>query len=216
LIVASPILLKLKKPYNYFLISLLGILWVLDYQVFPIIRGWYFISIETIFFFCLGGELAKRSGLLVAIINTSSLFKSITLLVWATLIALRIYIDPRLDIWYVKEYSIGSLLLYKIGIIVGIISLVQISSLLANNKLLIYISSLTFFVYLFHNIPLAHIKIITQRLISDQYSFYLNFPLATILVFLAAHLISKYIPSLYALMSGGRTPNKAIQRIYYD
>jgi len=212
LTILSPILLKLSKPYAYFLLLTAGTLWALDAQLFPVIGGWYLLNIETLFFFCFGGAVIGKNSLLVTIIDAGLPIKMATFILWVTLIALRIYIDPDLDVWYVRNYSIESLLLYKLAIIVGIIFLIQSSSFLSRNNFLIYISGLTFFAYLFHIEPLVYFKELTRKVVSAPYLFYVNFPIATIVVFLSAHLASKYLPNVYAFISGGRTPNKALKR----
>jgi hypothetical protein len=74
-------------------------------------------------------------------------------------------------------------------------------------------SSFIFFAYLFHNVPLSYIRVFTGKIITPSYLFYLNFPLAVILVFLIANLTSKYFPNVYAVLSGGRTANKTLKRM---
>ena len=213
LVILSPILLGLKKPLNYFFIIILGTLWFLDIQLFPIVGGWYLVNIETIFFFCVGGMISRQTSLLLSVVDASLVIKLVTFFIWLILIGLRIYIDPDLNIWYVKDYSIESLLLYKLALVVGTISLIQLSAFYAKNRSIIYISGLTFFAYLFHFIPLSYFRSITEKIIMKPFSFYLDFPIAVILVFLAAHLVSKYFPNVYAFVTGGRNPNKALKRI---
>jgi hypothetical protein len=179
--------------------------------VFPIVGGWYLVNIETIFFFCLGGMLSRYS-LFDSIVESGFRFKLLIFFIWFALIFLRIYIDPDLNVWYVRNYTIESVLLYKIAILIGLVFLIQVSSLFAKNKTLIYLSSLTFFAYLFHDIPLSHFKIITERVVTEQFSFYVNFPIALVLVFSIAYFVSKHLPFLYAFLTGGRDTNKALSR----
>ena len=132
---------------------------------------------------------------------------------WMGLIVLRSYVDPTLDIWYVSNYTLGSLMIYKIGILVGMASLLQLSSVLVNNRLLVYLSGLTFFAFLFHLVPLVYIvKAITMRFLPEYYGLYVNFPMAVVMVFLAGHIMAKFMPALYAKLTGGRDPSKALKR----
>jgi Acyltransferase family len=213
LIILSPILLKLNQRFTYMLVIILGTFWTFNIQPFPIIRGWYLLSIDTLFFFCLGGALSARQSLIESTIAAPKTVKLTIALTWFSLIGLRSYLEPKFDLWYVQNYTITSLLVYKLGIMIGLIALLQLSSLFAHHKRLIYISSLTFFAYLFHNIPLANLKILTHRVIADQYAFYINFPLAVLVVFGSAHLMATYLPRAYALITGNRTPHKALNRI---
>lgn len=134
-------------------------------------------------------------------------------MIWIILILLRIYIDPSLDVWYIENFTIVSIILYKLGIIMGLISLFQISSLFYQNNYLIYLSGLTFFVYLYHHVPLSYFTIIVSRFIDKEYLFYITFPTATVVIFLSAHLLAKHLSFLYMLLTGGRSPNKALQRV---
>ncbi len=125
---------------------------------------------------------------------------------------MRIYFDPDLDVWYVTNYTVESIFLYKIAILFGVVSILQVSAAMKNSQFLIYASGLTFFVYLFHLTPLSYFKYFTKKIIENPYSFYLNFPLALFLVFVFAHITSKKFDKLYSLISGGRSPSKALQR----
>ena len=208
----SPFLLAAKTTYIIPIAFLVGALWVIDYQPFPVLEGWYLLNIETLFFFILGGLLSERKVLLEFIINTSIKNKVVVLFLWLVIVGYRVHIDPRLDVWYVKEYTPISITLYKIAIVLGIVSLLQFSIYLSSNKLLIYLSGLAFFAYLFHFVPLSYFRHITNRLVEYEYSFYINFPIALITVFLMAHLIATFLPRIFALLTGGRTPNKALER----
>jgi hypothetical protein len=217
LTILSPILLSRKILSNqrkYFrpLVLTLFIFWLVDYQPFPLFFSWYLLSIETLFFFTLGGLFFEKRKLLDSVLNTNIKIKILVLSVWLFLLLIRINIDPKLNVWYAEEYSMFSLTLYKIGILLGIVSLIQFSIYLSSNKLLIYLSGLTFFAYIFHLVPLSYIQVITSQIIDKKYAFYINYPIALISVFLFAHLLAKFMPSLFAVMTGGRDPKKALNR----
>lgn len=211
MIIISPLLIKSHIIINRFVLVTIFGLWLADIQIFPIIGGWYLISIDTLFFFCLGGLL--RSGTFMSnIINLNNSTKFYIFVFWIFLLLIRVWIDPLFDIWYASSFTYMSLILHKISILIGIISLIQISSLFEKNKTLIYLSGFTFFVYLFHLVPLSYFKIITKKFDGDEFSFYFNFPTAVLLVFIIAYVMSKYFPRSYSLITGGRNPNKAIER----
>jgi surface polysaccharide O-acyltransferase-like enzyme len=217
LTILSPLLLSrntLSNQRKYFtvLVLILFFLWLVDYQPFPIFFGWYLVSIETLFFFSLGGIFFGKKELLYSVIKTNIKNKVIVLSLWLLLLVGRIYIDPTLNVWYAKEYSIFSLALYKVAILVGIISLIQFSIYLSSNKLLIYLSGLTFFAYIFHLVPLSYIQVITSQIIDKKYTFYINYPIVLVSVFLFAHLLAKYTSVFFAIITGGRDPKKAVKR----
>ena len=80
-------------------------------------------------------------------IESSISVKLVSLFVWLSLICVRIYIDPDLNAWYAKNYTLESILLYKAAILAGIVCLIQFSALTRNNKALIYLSGCSFFAF---------------------------------------------------------------------
>lgn len=213
LIVFSPVLLSSKKKFNRILVLVLGVLWFINYQPFPIVAGWYLLNIETIFFFCLGGLLFEYIPLLESGIKMNLRYKVLIFFAWFILIGLRVYIYPGFDIWYVNRYTLTSLMIYKAANLVGIVALVQFSNLFSSNRFLIYLSGFVFFVYLYHLVPLYDFLHMYNKLLEPKYSFYLNFPIALIVVFAAGYLISKILPGVFEFITGGRDPNKMIKRI---
>ncbi len=213
IVVISPLILNGGKLYFGAIGVMLSFLWICDIQPFPIFAGWYLINMGVLFFFWLGGLLSRFSNILDSLVKSNVMVKITLLIIWLLIIFIRVYIDPEFDFWYVRNYTIGSLLLYKTALFMGVVSLIQISSLIKNNKTIISLSGFTFFVYLYHLVPLLNFTILTARFIDDRSSFYINFPIATIIVFSIAWFISRYFSNLYSLLTGGRTPNKTIKRI---
>lgn len=209
LTVISPLLFNVRILISYVIGLPIALLWVLDVQPFPIVAGWYLINIETLFFFWLGGILFRYDGIVDRLIDCKNTTKIIFLISWGALIALRVYKDPSLDVWYVKNYTTESIILYKASIIFGVICIIQVSALMKNNRFLIYLSGLTFFVFLFHKVPLSYFTIFTGE---NAYSFFIDFPVATVFVFLLAHIASSRFNYAYTLITGGRSPNKALKR----
>ncbi|MEI2773936.1 MAG: acyltransferase [Candidatus Competibacter sp.] len=212
LTILSPILVGSVRNARLLILLGTGLLWLIDHQPFPIVAGWYLLNIETIFFFTLGGALWAKSNLLTLIINSNTKQVIVVLCLWFSLLIARIYIDPTLDVWYVKKYTIYTILLYKIAILFGVCALIQVSTFIHSNKRVIYLSGLTFFAYLYHLAPLSYFKLVTNVLISEDYRFYINFPMALILVFSTAHFLSQIQPKIFSYLTGGRNPNKALKR----
>jgi surface polysaccharide O-acyltransferase-like enzyme len=212
LVLLSPLLLCKVISIHLILAGLLCILWFLNIQIFPVVGDYYLISIETLFFFSLGGICAYKSIVIKSLINLKGTGKLLVIMTWISLILVRIYIDPSLDVWYVENYSMTSLFLYKLSIIVGIMATFCLCRPLAFNQLVIYLSGLTFFAFLFHLVPLSYFRIFTEKLITKELSFFINFPIALLSVFYVAHFISKKFPKMFAVLSGGRNPSKALMR----
>jgi len=214
LTIISPLILSDRnKLLSYVLGSCLGSLWLLNIQPFPILEGWYLINIETIFFFWVGGYLSQRDVILYNLVDNSLSIKLVFLIVWLLLIGVRISVDPGLNVWYQEDYTLVSLLLYKLAIFIGLISLIQISAWLKDFSFLIYLSGYTFFAYLFHKEPLSYFQLFTQPIAKGEFEFYLNFPIATVLVFFLGYLMASYCFPIYGLLTGGRSPSKAINRV---
>ncbi|MDC0612467.1 acyltransferase, partial [Vibrio sp.] len=213
LTLASPILFTKERVLAYGATAIMGVSWWLDYQPLPVVSGWYLVNIETLFYFMLGRIAYDNKDKFFALVNIKGLYKSFILFVWLILTAVRVYIDPKINVWYDDDYTLQSILIYKTAIAVGVISLMQLSVYLANNKTIIYLSGLTFFAYLFHFVPLVYMRDITYAYFDKAYAFYINFPLCLLVVFGLAHVCAKYSPLIFARLTGGRDPRKSLQRV---
>ena len=145
-------------------------------------------------FFQFGWNMCLKSIVIKSLINMKGTGKLLVIMTWISLILVRNYIDPSLDVWYVENYSMTSLFLYKLSIIVGIMATFCLCRSLAFNRLVIYLSGLTFFAFLFHLVPLSYFRIFTEKLITKELSFFINFPIALLSVFYVAHIIAKKFP----------------------
>ncbi|WP_395341659.1 acyltransferase family protein [Ningiella sp. W23] len=212
LVLLSPILLYREFFIHSALVCAFGALWLLNAQVFPIVGDYYLMNIETVFFFSLGGLLARKSLIVMWLLNLQKNAKLAVLTAWSSLILIRIYIDPTIDLWYVENYTLSSLLLYKLSIIIGLVAIFSLCKPLAFNRTVVYCSGLTFFVFMYHLVPLSYFRILTEKLFTKELSFFLNFPIALVCSFYAAHVTAKYFPKVFAVLSGGRNPDKALMR----
>lgn len=209
---AAPLLLYGRNAFRVPFGLALAALWVLEIQPFPIVAGYYVLNVEVLFFFWLGGA---AYGLRGAIERAAAERRARLLLfpaVWLALVAARIAVDPDINIWYAREATPLSLVLHKAGIAAGVPSLIVVGSFLRNKAAVARLSSYTFFVYAFHFIPLFYFVAAFERIMELQYICYCTIPVALAATFGAAAALAKAAPGFYALMTGGRTPEKARRR----
>lgn len=210
----SPLIFWLNKSTKGLISVVWGCFWLFEIPVTPKLEGWYLINIETLFFFSLGGAFVGWGAKAFNVFENADFRLSVFFLfVFASLMALRVYLAPTFNNWYRVDFSIQTLLLHKLAIVIGIFGLISLSCKIKSDKLL-YVSGFTFFVFLYHLFPLS--KVITKIgnfIVADQYLFYLTFPLATIMSFGIAQLFNKYAKYFYDLLSGARDPSKAMKRL---
>ena len=218
LIVISPLIFEITRRTGWLLSALLGVLWLFEIQPFPLVAGWYLVQIETLLFFSLGAYFAiniERLERGFRVICQRRVLAPLTVL-WLALIALRIYIDPTIDLWYVHRYTLESLLLWKAAIIVGLPVLIGIASHVVNRTTL-YLSSFTFFMFLFHLMPLnLVINKICNTIMGEAYAWYLSAPIALVTVTATAWFFDRHLPSTYEFLTGGRSVSKMMRRAYSD
>ncbi len=201
LIGLSPIIFKFNKT-NYLFGFSIFILWLIDVQIFPRIGAYYLINVETLLFFYLGGLLrASHFDFTKILARVTNMEMLVLITIYFLIISIRIYIDPSVDVWYVKNYNYFGLILYKTSICVGLPLLMIVSIKLYKIDYLIKLSSFTFFVYLFHYFPFL---LFANHFIKGQGSFYVKFPLITVLTFTSGIILSSIVPSLYKVLTGNR------------
>lgn len=208
LIVFSPFIYWLVTKTSNIYIILLAACWVADFTIFPLVYLRPLIATETLFFFSLGcffvTQASKRWEKFFAeaigqitIIQISILF---------IMIIVRIYIDPEISVGFGESRynSLWSLLLQKTIILFGIYILIVTSFQISNPKIL-HLSNFTFFVYLYHLLPLSLVVgKIGYSILDERYAFYINFPLATFMSFNLAYLLNKYLTTCYRILTGSR------------
>lgn len=209
----SPVVLGPRAPLRVVVVSFFAVMWVLEVQPFPMLGKWYLLNIETVFFFALGGLLFLYSHWLAVFAFAPIVVRRWVFVCWVFILFFRVWVDPDLDVWYVSNYSFISLLIYKLAILVGLAVLLQVSYSLREKVSLIFLSGFTFFVFLFHLVPVSYFTRATAKVVSPEFGFYVNFPLALIFVFLLAFLLERCCPRAYLLVAGGRGSSKAIERL---
>ncbi|MFD2963936.1 MULTISPECIES: acyltransferase family protein [Olivibacter] len=199
LCIISPALYFLtKKSYGIWIV-ILAFFWSLNYSFFYIVR------IESLLFFSSGSLFAIYFKHVLVKTNDNSLFTKSILLIWIILSGLNSYFIGA------GTSNEGITLLYKLGIIVGMLSLWNLYDLLYAKNLIKQFSffSNSFFIYVFHEPVLTMIK---KGLMSvfgvtsiSKFCVYLIAPVSTIVigVFLAFFIKKKY-PKVYGFITGGR------------
>tara|TARA_R110002072_G_scaffold218265_1_gene375974 strand:+ start:1508 stop:2569 length:1062 start_codon:yes stop_codon:yes gene_type:complete len=206
LFLISPLLFLLIKYCATLGLIIISVLWFSEIQFMPTLGGKYLISIETLFFFYSGGFLVTKIEWIDFALKQVTKSANISVIVLLFfLVFLRIFIDPTFMLGYAAyDYGIASLLIYKLYIVAGVVALLSMSYG-RDFKGLSYMASFTFFMFLYHLLPLSYVVTkLGHFLLPDAYVFYFNFPVAVILTFFAAYILSKLFPKLYSVLSGGR------------
>lgn len=201
--IISPFIFMLSKNIFISFCTLLTmvILWVFEIQPFPVI-GWYIINLDVLMFLFLGfiscryyGDLKLNDKICLKILY-------LTLIAWLAFTLYRSSIDPDFDLWYVREFSVKSLLLQKASIISGVACLLLTCYCFKIN-IPKTVTSVSFFVFLFHNYPFVPLS---RALLSPlgEYRFYVTAPLFSCIFIFAGITLRKIIPRIYYFVSGGR------------
>ncbi|TWU33370.1 acyltransferase family protein [Novipirellula artificiosorum] len=209
LVVIAPLLRMAVDKTGHAFVILVAMLWLSDWQPMPIVGGWYVLHTETLFFFTLGCAAVHRVDLLERLGRAGTFTAISMILVWIGLLIARIMLQPNFDNWYVTEYDIQSLLIQKCSILAGCLAIWSVGYRL-RTPLLSRLSGAAFFVYLVHEFPLRAIVQRTAALLtSEPTSFWMITPTVVLSCFVTALLFSRYAPSVFAFVTGGRTPQSA-------
>ncbi len=203
LVMVAPLLFVFAKKMKLTFLLVLFFLWYFDIEFMPSVEGWHLLSIETLFFFVLGGYLSKKNMDFLKLVSSPNNIYLI-IIVYLAIILLRVFLYPDFLDGYIDKYNFQGLILQKTHILIGVYLLLLFSYKINNNKIL-YLSNFVFFVYLFHVYPLSRlINKITDFFIIDQYKFYVNFLLANFMCFLIAIVLKSILPTVYKYISGNR------------
>lgn len=201
--VISPAIFLLSKFTRIYslMLSIVFILWALELQPFPII-GWYLINLDVLFFFLIGFASHKYISEIRFSDNICKRILFITLPAWLAFTFARCISYPEFDLWYVNEYTTSSLILQKASIAFGVMSLLCVCYSFKVN-LPKSITSVSFFVFLFHNYPFVPLS---RAIFSPlgEYRFYVTAPLFACLFVISGIALRKVFPKVYGIISGGR------------
>lgn len=199
----SPLIFLLLNKTKGVLALTLMTLWLFDIEITPTLGGRSIITIEVGAFFVLGAFLFVHQNVIDRLLKIKHLnWLLVTSLV---LLGIRVAIDPFMANWYTNNYSITSLLLQNVFILCFLTWLLCYSKKFKDISQIQYFAKFTFFVYLYHLLPLSRIYVkVSDYIISDEYKFYLTFPLAVVATFGVAVFLHKFFSPVYKTLTGGR------------
>lgn len=180
--------------------------WLIEFQFFPLLAGWYFVNVEILFFFSVGcffGKNLNSFNQLLDWVEDHAILISLTFIIFSIS---RVILSPYFSVWYgVHGGGMGTLLLYKLTIIAGLPTLYIASAPFRNNKLLVWLSTFSFFIFLYHIKPVATISMnIASLFLPDAFLFYLTFPLSIGISILCGWFLKRTLPTIYGYVTGGR------------
>ncbi len=185
--------------------------WAANVQVFPIVGGWHLIHIETMLFFTIGCLASLHPRWIEGLGRVSGMTVVFTSALWLALIGARITVKANFDIWYASAYGPADLMLHQASILVGSAALLMIAFRLRHPRL-IQLSGASFFVYLVHEYPLrAVVRHLGDRVMDHDISSWVELPIVLIGCFATAVILSRAAPTAVGILTGGRTPSKAIR-----
>lgn len=186
--------------------AIIGAAWLFNWQVFPIVEGWYLLNLETLFFFYLGAIAVSHYAKIEALGRSSIRNTAIVVLVWLSLVGARAVIKPNFDIWYTNEWAIPDLFLHQASILVGCVALYLISWRMRYQSLL-YLSGASFFVYLVHEFPLRAVaERISAQIVPESISCWFLTPTVVVSCYALAIVLFKFCPRITGVLTGGRGP----------
>lgn len=201
--VISPVLFFLSKNtfISYSTLTVLVILWAFELQPFPVI-GWYILNLDVLMFLFLGFISCRYFNAFTLNNNTCIKIFIFSLTAWLALTFARCLLDPNFNLWYVREFSVKSLLLQKSSIVSGVICILSICYCFKIN-IPKTVTSISFFVFLFHNYPFVPLS---RTLFSNfgEYRFYVTAPLFACIFIFSGITFRKLLPRIYHFVSGGR------------
>lgn len=205
LVAASPIIFLFCKKAAHVYIPIISVMWISDYQPFPMLGDWHLITIEALYFFSLGCIASLKVD------NVNAWYHSVSpttfyLIFWVYLLItlFRVYLTLNSvgneDSW---QHTF-SLMLHKLSIIIGLLAII-LACRIRQPEIIARLATYTFFVYLYHLLPLSKfILLFWNDIISEKNLFYVTTPSALIASFMLAHLLKTRTPKLYYYLTGGR------------
>ncbi len=194
---------------RFVLIAVLAMAWMCNWQCFPIVAGWRLLHMETLLFFTLGFAAVSHLDWIETVGRSSAHVFAAVVALWCGLVAARICVRADFDLWYATDYQWADLLLHQASVLVGCIALFMTAWRIRCESL-IRLSGAAFFVYLVHEFPLrAVVERFAASYLHHDTSCWIITPIVLTGCFAAAMLLSRFFPSLMAILTGGRTPLSA-------
>lgn len=204
------IYLLIQRFYSLLPLSLL-LFWFMDWQLFPIWEGRYFLNNDTLTFFVMGAwvSLQGREDKVRSLLSPDYHTVFQLLFIYVLIAGLRIYLEPRMSLWYPPVHNWYSLPLQKTVILMGMYLVFISAQCLAKTRIkhfLLRMAGYSFFIFLVHDYPLKNIlwEWLYPQGISLVGIFYIRLGIALALLFLTAIVLEKAFPQFFAWLSGGR------------
>ena len=201
LVLFSPIIYWLTKQFKYIFICILGIINLCNLT--PIMAGF---NHEAIFYFSLGALFSIHKINFAEILKRKATLYSI---LFGITIILRIALEHT-DITILSHNPIS---IFRLMVFVGTFATIAVVANIISRKDAKDITTLSrysFFIYLYHALPLAFLLKIEVKctiLNNDIYLtilYFINIALITIVGIIAYRLLDKYCPRLTSILMGGR------------
>ncbi|MEZ6091558.1 MAG: acyltransferase [Pirellulaceae bacterium] len=213
LVLIAPLIRAAVRHAEKSMLFVLILLWTFELQPAPIVSQWYLLNVETLLFFTLGCVAVRRNAWLERLVRLPGGVAGGILAAWLCLVLVRVAIDPTFDLWYVRRFTLTSLVLQKASIVIGALSLLTLSRWLSFRPCNVLASS-SFFVYLTHEFPLREVLLrISGTILPPRHAFWLAAPAAVVICFVAARLSARYLPVLSNLLTGGRSQRHATSNV---
>jgi len=190
-----------------FTVAVLGMVWWMGWQCTPILAGWHLLHAETLFFFTLGGIAAASRFNWDRLGQQRPAVLLFSWVAWCALLVCRIQLKPDFDLWYTANFGITDLFLQRASILLGCVTVFMTSWHLRVPQVLRW-SGASFFVYLVHEFPLrAIVERCGEQVMPKAVACWVLWPSVVVMCFAAAMVCSRMIPTLFALLTGGRMPS---------
>jgi hypothetical protein len=207
----TPYIYLLVQRFSALVPALLLFFWCMDWQLFPIWEGRYFLNNDTLTFFVIGAWVSLRGteDKVQHFLNPSrnTLFQ--LFVIYMLLAGARIYLEPSMSLWYQTVYHWYSLPLQKAVILIGMYLLLICAQGLCRTRIkgiFLRLAGYSFFIFLVHDYPLKNIlwEWLYQQGISLVWIFYLRLGIALALLFLVAAVLETAFPQFFTWLNGGR------------
>lgn len=207
----TPYIYLLVQRFSALVPALLLFCWCMDWQLFPIWEGRYFLNNDTLTFFIIGAWASLRGteDKMQYFLNPSrnTLFQ--LFVIYMLLAGARIYLEPSMSLWYQTVYHWYSLPLQKAVILIGMYLLLICAQGLCRTRVkdvFLRLAGYSFFIFLVHDYPLKNIlwEWLYQQGISLVWIFYLRLGVALALLFLVAAVLETTFPQFFTWLNGGR------------
>lgn len=208
IVMAAPLIRWLgQSAASKIAIPAIGIAWFFNFQVFPIVGGWYLLNLEPLFFFVLGCAAVRHYAWIERLGAAKKFEVGVVVSVWCLLVSLRVLCRPDFDLWYTNRWGFLDLAMHQVSILVGCVGLFMICWRL-RSQFALAISGGSFFVYLAHEFPLRAIVVkVIGLIVPEAFTCWIATPCVVVGCYLLAVVIQQWLPSVYKIVTGGRGPD---------